>query len=621
MLQNIKKYIKGWFLGIILFFIFISFTFWGVGDIFSGNANHIIKVGKTKISRDLFLNEFQSNVNNFKRNKENLTKVELNEIANETIRNIANRYLILNAAKSMNIKVSNNVLKKKIIDNEVFQNKSKNGEFDKNLYLNFVGNNFGNEEKYLEFLENQILIELISKYFEERVSYPKNLTKNIYNKIEEKRSFQIASIDKIFFRSKLDNPNKDILEEYYNKNKEKYFFDERRSFSYIYVNLDSLKKNIDVTEDEILSAYEEQKEDFTTPEKRKVVQLFFNNEKLGNESFKKISKDNFKEIAEKNEDISHIDLGLVEKQQLFDEFADPVYSLKENNHTNLIKSDIGWHILKVTKIIESKFKELEKVKEQIKEEISLNKAYDDFDLIIKDVEDEISNGARLEEIKNKLNLNIKKEKLLEKRFFYNSNLPDKIKINSFFKEVYNRDLESDLFVEEIEDGFFVIEVDEIIKGKKKTFDESYNEVLINVKEEDLDKKIKVLSKEFKEKFNEGEDFLKISDSLEMESRNTKKINREDFVNQGFTLEFTDKVFQSKKNSINENNKKDKFHLVLPLSEIEIEHNDEIYLKVKESINKIYTIDNFNQITNDLEKKFPISVNEKILNEFVERLQY
>ena len=43
----------------------------------------------------------------------------------------------------MNIKVSNNVLKKKIIDNEVFQNKSKNGEFDKNLYLNFVGNNFG----------------------------------------------------------------------------------------------------------------------------------------------------------------------------------------------------------------------------------------------------------------------------------------------------------------------------------------------------------------------------------------------------------------------------------------------------------------------------------------------
>ena len=187
----------------------------------------------------------------------------------------------------MNIKVSNNVLKKKIIDNEVFQNKSKNGEFDKNLYLNFVGNNFGNEEKYLEFLENQILIELISKYFEERVSYPKNLTKNIYNKIEEKRSFQIASIDKIFFRSKLDNPNKDILEEYYNKNKEKYFFDERRSFSYIYVNLDSLKKNIDVTEDEILNAYEEQKEDFTTPEKRKVVQLFFNNEKLGNESFKK----------------------------------------------------------------------------------------------------------------------------------------------------------------------------------------------------------------------------------------------------------------------------------------------------------------------------------------------
>ncbi len=63
MLQYIKKYIKGWFLGILLFFIFISFTFWGVGDIFRGSANHFIKIGKNKISFDFFQAEFQSNLN------------------------------------------------------------------------------------------------------------------------------------------------------------------------------------------------------------------------------------------------------------------------------------------------------------------------------------------------------------------------------------------------------------------------------------------------------------------------------------------------------------------------------------------------------------------------------
>ena len=69
MLRYIKKYIKGWFLGIILFLIFISFTFWGVGDIFRGGSNHLLKIGKNKISKQFFLTEFQSNINYLNKKK------------------------------------------------------------------------------------------------------------------------------------------------------------------------------------------------------------------------------------------------------------------------------------------------------------------------------------------------------------------------------------------------------------------------------------------------------------------------------------------------------------------------------------------------------------------------
>ena len=153
MLQYIKKYIKGWFMGIILFFIFISFTFWGVGDIFSSNKNYILKIGKNKISRDFFLTEFQSNINYLNKKNEKLNKLELANVANETLSNIANRYLILNAAKSSNINISEKILKKKIFENELFQNKLNN-TFDKNIYKNFIISNFASEKKYLEYLEN-----------------------------------------------------------------------------------------------------------------------------------------------------------------------------------------------------------------------------------------------------------------------------------------------------------------------------------------------------------------------------------------------------------------------------------------------------------------------------------
>ena len=69
---------------------------------------HVL-IGKNKISRDFFLTEFQSNINYLNKKNEKLNKLEITNVANETLGNIANRYLILNAAKSSNIKISEKI--------------------------------------------------------------------------------------------------------------------------------------------------------------------------------------------------------------------------------------------------------------------------------------------------------------------------------------------------------------------------------------------------------------------------------------------------------------------------------------------------------------------------------
>ena len=614
---------KGWFLGIILFFIFISFAFWGVGDIFRGGSSYILKIGKYKISRDTFLREFESNVNYLKKNKK-LNKIELENVVNETLSNLKDRYLILNAANLMNLNISEKILRKKIYENELFQNKLKNNKFDKNIYTNFISKNFSSEENYLEYLKNQILIEIIANYFEKKIYYPQNLTNKIYNKLEEKKSFQIASIDKNYQRTVIKIPNKESMLKYFNKNKKKYLFDERRSFSYIFVNLNYLKKKVEVNEDEIIDSYNNQKQDFLIPEKRKVEQLFFDNEEIGKKILNSINKENkFKEIAEKEKEknISYIALGLVEKEQLFDEFADQVFKLKENEFSKLIKTDIGWHILKVTEIIKSKSKKLSEVKNTIKEDIALTKSYDELDIVLNEVEDELTNGANLEEISNKLNLDLINVKLLEKKSFFNSDLPNEIKINNFYQEVFEEELNSDLFIEEIEDGFFIVRVDEIVNEQLKTFEEAYNDLIKDVKEERINKKINNIIKKFKKKIQEGVGFIEISDLLKMNSRITKKLNREDIINQGFSFEFTNKIFESKKNTIHENETSDNYYVVKVISDSEVKFNNERFNVVKKSVNKVYGIDNLQQITKILENKFPISVNKNLLNEFIDRLQY
>ena len=116
----------------------------------------------------------------------------------------------------------------------------------------------------------------------------------------------------------------------------------------------------------------------------------------------------------------------MEKKQLFDEFAEPVFKLNENNFTKVIKTDVGWHILKVTKIIKSETKDLSEVKDTIEEDIILNKSFDELENVLLEVEKDITDGFSLEEISNKFNLELNEKKLIEKKYYYDSELPEEL---------------------------------------------------------------------------------------------------------------------------------------------------------------------------------------------------
>ena len=136
--------------------------------------------------------------------------------------------------------------------------------------------------------------------------------------------------------------------------------------------------------------------------------------------------------------------------------------------------------------------------------------------------------------------------MLEKEYFYNSNLNKKIKIDKFYDEIFNGEIISDLFIEEIEDGFFVVRVDDIVNEQLKTFKEAHSNIINDLKEEKINQKIDKIIENFKKKIKEGVDFIEISDLFKMDNRTTKKLNREEMINQGFSLEFTNKIFESKK---------------------------------------------------------------------------
>ena len=66
---------------------------------------------------------------------------------------------------------------------------------------------------------------------------------------------------------------------------------------------------------------------------------------------------------------------------------------------------------------------------------------------------------------------------------------------------------------------------------------------------------------------------------------------------------------------------DRYYILKVLSDSEINFDDQKFSEIQQNVNKIYGIDNFEQFSNKLEKNYPVSVNENLLNEFVDRMLY
>ena len=200
-------------------------------------------------------------------------------------------------------------------------------------------------------------IPILSSHFSFMNNYPINLSKKIYDNINERKSFEIVSIDKIFEQKKIKKPDKKVIEGFFKKNEDLYFFNERRSFTYIYLDTEILRKEINIDDKEIEEIYNQRKEEFLIKEERDIQQIVFNNKNDADKAFEMLENgESFLEVGKKitSQDLEIISLGLLKKDQLLSGFAEDVFSLENNQYTKPIKTDLGWHILKVTKIIKEK---------------------------------------------------------------------------------------------------------------------------------------------------------------------------------------------------------------------------------------------------------------------------
>jgi peptidyl-prolyl cis-trans isomerase D len=184
----------------------------------------------------------------------------------------------------------------------------------------------------------------------------------------------------------------EMVKAYYDKHAADFQVPETVKAEYVVFNADTVEKQVSVSDAEVADAYNKNKARFSTPEKRSAAHILFTVAKdakpADDAAAKAKAEAALAEVRKNPGDFARIakaqsqdpgsaelggDLGVVEKGVFVKPVEDAINALKEGEIGKLVRSDFGWHIIKVTKIVPAAQKSLEDAKPEILAELKKTK--------------------------------------------------------------------------------------------------------------------------------------------------------------------------------------------------------------------------------------------------------
>jgi len=406
MLNKLRESAHGIFGKILLAILVLSFGIWGIGDIFrqGGGISAVATVDGTPVS----VPDFQRALHNKQQelqiklgkayNPDMLRKFGIDRVVRDEL---VNNQLMVSEADTLGLVVEDDEIIKNISHNPAFQD--KNGNFDKQIYLATLKHHGLAESYYVSDIRKNMTAGLLADSITASVVVPKELLQAVYKAHEEQRSANIMIVPSSVVKQ-APVPTEKEIKLYYDAHNRSFLTPEYRSVSYIDLKLSDMQSRIEVPEEEIKRVYDERIQDFHKPERRQVEQMLFEKEADAAAMAEKIKQGGHFTDMTKTANILNkgkTSLGLVAKQDVPAEDGDEIFALKENAATKALKSDFGWHIFYVSKIVPEGTETLAEVKPEIIKDLKAAKANETLLRLGNQIEDDMAGGISLEDAAKK----------------------------------------------------------------------------------------------------------------------------------------------------------------------------------------------------------------------------
>ena len=286
--------------------------------------------------------------------------------------------------------VSNDTLRKTILD--IPGLKDPDGQFNKERYQQLLAAQGLTPEKFEAGLRHDMAVQQINAVVQGTAFSPKTVASRISALNQQVREVQELSFTPQAFRSQV-NVSDAMIEEYYNKHPSQFELPETIKAEIVVFNPDIVESRIEITDADIKAYYDQNQARYRNDEQRRASHILINSgreaapadkaaarakaEKLLEQlrknpnDFAKLAKENSQDpgSAERGGDLDFFGKGMMVKP-----FEDAAYALKEGEISNVVQSDFGFHIIRVTAIKPATTRPLSEVKANIADELRRQQA-------------------------------------------------------------------------------------------------------------------------------------------------------------------------------------------------------------------------------------------------------
>jgi len=384
MLQAIRDKAQGWIAWVIVGLISVPFALWGVQEYLGVGAEPpVATVGDLEISERQVDNRFQDYRQNLRErlgaayqpglfDEEEMKREVLNEMINENV--------ILQASLDMGLRAGDILVKEMILVQEAFQ---KDGRFDQETYER----NLRMQGQSSSSFEERVRRFLLSKQLSIAVTNSELVTeyemKEAIRLALQKRDVAYFVIPAAKYISE-ERITDDEIRSYYEANLEQFRAQEQVKLEYLRLDSSTISPLLETpSEDQLLAYYEAHKEEKKQSEQRSASHILIAVEDSADDdaarqkiteisekikagsSFEALAKEYSQDpgSAEEGGDLGYIDHGIMDKA-----FEDAVFSLQQDEVSEPVRSEFGYHLIKMTGIKGSDIKTFSEVRGEIETE-------------------------------------------------------------------------------------------------------------------------------------------------------------------------------------------------------------------------------------------------------------